>query len=172
MSATVHHMTGHVKPPKMSGEHALRLARFRLMAERHMENLGAAVWRTRNERELSRSELGGLVGASEKTVERWEKGTHGGLMEALPAVARELQTTADALMALAVAIGQERGDAPPAVEPEDRISRLEQKMDAVLAALKVPQAAAELEQELEDVARQSEPTGQRTSKPSRASRKK
>lgn len=28
------------------------------MAERHMENLGAAVWRTRKELNLSRSELG------------------------------------------------------------------------------------------------------------------
>src|SRR5690606_31847074 len=133
----------------------LRLARFRLMAERHMENLGAAVWRTRKELGLSRSELGQQVGASEKTVERWEKGTHGGLMEALPAVARELKTTADSLMALAVSVGQERGNGLPAVEPEDRISRLEQKMDAVLAALDVAQVEEELEQDLEDAARRS-----------------
>lgn len=102
------------------------------MAERHMENLGAAVWRTRKERDLSRSELGQLVGASEKTVERWEKGTHGGLMEALEPVARHLGTSPDGLMALAVEIGQERGNGEPAIQPEDRIGRLEEQMEKLL----------------------------------------
>lgn len=140
-------MTGHVKATKMSGEHAYRLARFRLVAERHMQNLGAAIWRTRKELGLSRSEVGREVGASEKTVERWEKGTHGGLMEALEPVAKTLHTTPDDLMALAVEIGKERGDAPPSIEPEDRIGRLETQMDRVLALLE-RQAVAEAEDAL------------------------
>lgn len=118
------------------------------MAERHMQNLGAAVWRTRKELGLSRSELGWTVGASEKTVERWEKGSHGGLMEALEPVARELKTTPDDLMCLAVEIGRERSDAEPAIAPEDRIGRLEEKMEKVLNLLE-RQAVEEAESALD-----------------------
>jgi transcriptional regulator with XRE-family HTH domain len=138
MSGTVHLMTGHVKSLKVSAEHGLRLARFRLMAERHLENLGTAIRRLRDEHDLSRSELGDKVGAHEKTVERWEKGTNAGAMEALPAIARELETTPDAIMALAVEVSEERDDAPPTATPEDRITRLERKMDAILAAVGAP----------------------------------
>jgi len=152
-------MTGHVKSPKMTAEHALRLARFRLMAERHMQNLGAAVWRTREELGLSRSELGANGIAAEKTVERWEKGTTGGLMEALPAVAKRLRTTPDDLMALAVQIGKERGDAPPSIRPEDRIGRLEETMDRVLNLLE-RQAVQEAEDVLGKGEDQERPPGE------------
>lgn len=101
-------MTGQVKALNLSGLDLQRLARFRRVAERHLENLGAAIRRTREARELSRRELGEKFGATEKTVERYENGSSGGAMTALANIATALDVSTDDLLALAAEIGRER----------------------------------------------------------------
>lgn len=121
-------MTGQVKAPNLSGTQLERLARFRRVAEAHLENLGAAIRRTREAqngpdgRQLSRRELGERFGATEKTVERYENGTSGGAMTALANIADALGVTTDDLLALAAQIGRERAGAEVSTEPSAPVS--------------------------------------------------
>lgn len=170
MSATVHQMTGHVKSLNLSGSHLARMARFRLVAERHLENLGAAIRKERERRKLSRRELGDQVGAVEKTIERWENGKSGGAMEALDAIADALRVSTDDIMALAAQLGRERRreEAPESNGVIERLDALEAELQLLRST-----APQELEQALDaEAARQSKPTSKRTAKSKRGAPKK
>jgi transcriptional regulator with XRE-family HTH domain len=126
-------MTGHVKTENLTGQHLAQVARFRLMAERHLLYLGAAIKDAREAKGLSRSQLGREVHVEEKTIERWEKGKSGGAHDSLGAVARALGTTADALLAAAAAKGREENGAaekPAPGQPDPKqMTRIEEHLE-------------------------------------------
>lgn len=104
-----------------------------------MENLGAAIRETREARDLSRRQLGEVFGATEKTIERYENGSSGGVLKELAKIADALGVSTDDILSLSIEIGRQAPEQPataPNAAP-DRMRRLERKMDAVLAALEL-----------------------------------
>lgn len=137
-------MTGQIKTGNLTGHQLSRLGRFREMAEAQLRNLGAAIKDAREEKGLSRSQLGREVHVEEKTVERWEKGLTGGAMDSLHLIAPALDRTTDQLLAAAAAQGRAaagRGDdlmaalrgAGADASPEQRLANLEAGQVEILA---------------------------------------
>lgn len=124
MSTIVHPMPGHVKPRKKSEHHALKLARFQLMAKAQLVNLGLALEERRKQLGLSRTVLAQRFPVDPKTVERWERGKNAGAFNNLAEVAQHLETTPEALQARAVAIAQRNGDRPNQTEPAEGVADL------------------------------------------------
>lgn len=83
----------------MSGQEALQLAQFRLMAERQIEQLGRAIRSQRKKLGLSIPQLAAKLPVDPKTIERWELARSGGAMDNLSRIADALETTADDLLA-------------------------------------------------------------------------
>ena len=114
-------MPGHVKTQKKSESHALKLARFQLMAKAQLVNLGIAIAERRSDLGLSRNRLAQRFPVDPKTIERWEKGQNSGGFDNLDEVARHLDTTPEALQARAITIARANGDRPNQTEStEDR----------------------------------------------------
>ena len=102
-----------------------RLANFREMAEAHLERLGRAIQRRRNELGWSRSRLGREVNTVEKTVERWEKAQTAGALDHLDQLEDAMDLDRGNLLS-AAAKTEERPESPPwAQEIIERLDRIE-----------------------------------------------
>lgn len=119
-------MTGHEKSTKTPENHALKLARFQLMAKAQLVHLGQAIKERRNELGLSQNELARKFPVDPKTVSRWERGENPGAYNNLEVVAEHLETTATDLQARAVAFGRDApGGVPTQDEPSEALSLAE-----------------------------------------------
>jgi transcriptional regulator with XRE-family HTH domain len=115
-------MTGHVKSRNLPEHHALKLARFELMAKAQLVNLGAAIRERREELGLSHARLAQRIPVDPKTVSRWEKGNTAGAYDSLDVIAEHLETSADALQARAIAIGRVNGEPATPKTPAEGLS--------------------------------------------------
>jgi transcriptional regulator with XRE-family HTH domain len=109
-------MSGLTKSQNLSEHHAVKLARFQVMAQQHLEALGAAIHERRKELGLSVSRLAQRFPVDPKTVDRWEKAQVGSAHSQIDEIAEKLETTPERIMARALEI-QRAGAEPPASEP-------------------------------------------------------
>lgn len=141
------------------------------MAERQLQNLGAAIEDARKEKGLSRSGLARLIPVEAKTVERWEKGRTGGAMENLRSIANSLGTTTDDLLAAAAAKGSptpqgnaDLMDSLKDAEASGSLGPVEEQIDSTYSELsesldRLHAELAEIRKLLEPVARTRKGTG-------------
>jgi transcriptional regulator with XRE-family HTH domain len=120
------------------------------MEEAQLRDLSARIKRLRKARGWSAERLAHEANMSSKTVSRLEKG-------------QTAEPHDDTFQKLAIALGVTIEEvAGPRDEPEvgngpiERLERIERKLDALVSALLSPDAAAELERELDDALRQAE----------------
>lgn len=167
MSASLQDMSGRKQSPKMTPERLEQLARFRRMVEVHLARVGRAIRMRREELDLSRPQLARLIPVADKTVERWENGQSAGASAQLDRVAEVMQTTSAAMLR-AVLAEEEKNPTEEVLEAfsrPDRLARVEENVDAILALLQADAKAEEVEQ-LVDEARAEGRT------PSRSRRRK
>jgi transcriptional regulator with XRE-family HTH domain len=109
-------MSGLTKSQDLSEHHAVKLARFQVMAQRHLEALGVAIHERRKELGLSVSRLAQRFPVDPKTVDRWEKAQVGSAHGQIDQIAEKLETTPEKIMARALEI-QREGAEPLVSEP-------------------------------------------------------
>jgi transcriptional regulator with XRE-family HTH domain len=151
-------MPGHVKPHKKSEHHALKLARFQLMAKAQLLNLGIAIRERREELGLSRNHLAQRFPVDPKTIERWEAGKNSGGFDNLDEVAKHLETTPQALQARAIAIARSNDSGATETQAEDRPATVTELADAeeraVVRHSEILSKLAEIERLLEPAEKQ------------------
>lgn len=99
--------------------HALKLARFQLMAKTQLINLGKAIKERREQLDLSQTRLAQKFPVDPRTVSRWERGENPGAYNNLETVAMHLETTAHALQARAIDFGRDNGTGAIPEEPDE-----------------------------------------------------
>ena len=123
------------KPTTTRAQHA----RFELVAALYKEQLGLIIKRRREDLDLTQKQLAEKAGVEEsQTVSRWERGMNAPID--LEAVAAGLKTTAAEMLAELSPVTKQRKRSSLPAEP---LSRVEAKLDAIIAHFKIELPPAE-----------------------------